>query len=534
MPSETLSPGSVNWTFVAFSLLAVYIGSRVVKFLGGLRDVSYLPGLRVPFHPLGLPGAVIPTVWWNPGVFYPWLWRSHLYKRFNNDTISIVPFLTGTPSLNTANLDVIRQVAPGGPKSSFVKPEMASGTLIQWGMNLFSADGDMWRKHRRIVGPAFNNRLYQSVWVQTVAAYREMVAVEGWAEKEVVDVSVVQHLTFKLALLIIGRCGFGFNLNWSTPPRAPDGSMSVHEAIRIVTENHMISLFAPWLLYIPLPRFRKVCAARDQLMNFMREQVVQRKAEIRGHVEGARDGKQSDAFTMLVEANENESLKLQLSDQELIGNVYIMLFAGHETTAKALAATLAFLALYQDIQQEVYQQIMSVVGPTADPNYNDHSKLDKVVAVFLEALRLYPAANLMIRQASEDTVLTIPNPLGQEGTTTLPIGKGVWISCDVIGLQYNPRHFDQPEEYRPSRWYGVHCDSEAFSAFSIGARACIGRKFSTMEVVAFLTVLLRDWKVEPLFFDGDEDVEIWKQRVFEGRMVISLGVNDVPLRFIRR
>ncbi len=29
-----------------------------------------------------------------------------------------------------------------------------------WGMNLFAADGDVWRKHRRVVGPAFNNKLY--------------------------------------------------------------------------------------------------------------------------------------------------------------------------------------------------------------------------------------------------------------------------------------------------------------------------------------------------------------------------------------
>jgi len=29
-----------------------------------------------------------------------------------------------------------------------------------WGMNLFSANGDTWRTHRRVVGPSFNNALF--------------------------------------------------------------------------------------------------------------------------------------------------------------------------------------------------------------------------------------------------------------------------------------------------------------------------------------------------------------------------------------
>ena len=57
-------------------------------------------------------------------------------------------------------------------------------------------------------------------------------------------------------------------------------------------------------------------------------------------------------------------------------------------------------------------------------------------------------------------------------------------------LELNPRYFSEPEKYKPSRWYGLPSDSEVFSAFSIGARACIGRKFATVEAVAFLTMLL--------------------------------------------
>ncbi|KAG6898860.1 hypothetical protein C0993_003485, partial [Termitomyces sp. T159_Od127] len=360
-----------------------------------------------------------------------------------------------------------------------------------------------------------------------------------------------------LALLIIGKCGFGFSFNWSAPPTAPDGNMSVQEALRIVADSHMLAIAAPkWLLSLPFRRFQAVREAHEQLMEFMRSQVAERRADISGQNSGIAD--KNDAFTLLVKANEDEEAsKLQLDDQELIGNVYIMLFAGHETTAHTLAATLGFLCLHQDIQEEVVEQIVSVIGWDRDPMYEDYPNLNKVLAVFYEALRMFPAGHILIREATEDTVLQIPNPLGQEGTTPFPVPKGVQVMVDMIGVrelsgstierqvlmtsyfsnllleEYNPRYFEKPEEYKPSRWYNISSESDAFSAFSIGPRACIGRKFATTEAVAFLTMLLRDWIVEPLLENG-ENKEVWRERVLDAHLVLTLGVTDVPLRFTRR
>lgn len=514
------------WTlFVAG--LTIYVSSKVVV---SISSVGHLPGFRIPFYPLGLPGAVIPTLSWNPGLAATWLWRHTLYQRFQNENFSIVPFLAGPPAIYTSNLDVARQVAIGGHKTPFVKPEEASQALLLWGMNLVAADGQVWRKHRRVMGPAFSNELYELVWDQTRETYNEMITSEGWADKETVDIPVVQDYTFKLALLIIGRCGFGFSFNWSAPARAPDGSMSIQEALRVVGDTHMIAILLPkWVQKLPFKRLKEARQAHEQLMNFMQNQVAERKAETRA---GITEGKK-DVFTMLVKANEEEAGKFQLDDGELIGNVFIMLFAGHETTAHALAATLGFLAVYDDIQEEVFQQIISVVGSERDPVFDDYAKLDKVLSAFYEALRLFPAGFVLIREATEDTTIQIPNPVGQEGTTPIPVAKGTQVIVDMIGVQYNPRYFDEPGKYKPSRWYGVSNESEVFSAFSVGPRACIGRKFATTEAVCFLTLLLRDWRIEPILNEG-ETKEAWMKRVLDAKIVITLGVADVPVRFVRR
>lgn len=60
----------------------------------------------------------------------------------------------------------------------------------------------------------------------------------------------------------------------------------------------------------------------------MRDQVADRKQALHA-AESGKGALGRDAFSMLVAANESENEKLKLSDQELIGNVFVMLFAGH-------------------------------------------------------------------------------------------------------------------------------------------------------------------------------------------------------------
>ena len=126
---------------------------------------------------------------------------------------------------------------------------------------------------------------------------------------------------------------------------------------------------------------------------------------------------------------------------------------------------------------------------------------------------------------------------------------------NILITEYNPRYFDKPENYKPFRWYGISND-EAFSAFSlgrcffsstcltkflkkrnffffVGPRACIGRKFATVESVCFLTLLLRDFKVEPLLRAGETKRQ-WRDRALDGKVALTLGIVDVPVRFVRR
>ncbi|KAJ7158345.1 cytochrome P450 [Mycena crocata] len=533
MSSQTslfhLSMADIKVKPVVLALLGFLALRQILKLLDVSRSSSPFPKVYAAFQPFALPGLLFPTTSWTTGFDWHWVRRFQTYAQ--NETVNVVPVLSGIPGLWTSNIDIGRQIAAGGHRSSFVKPESASQAFLTWGMNLAASDGQMWRKHRRVVGPSFGTELYKLVWKQTAMTYRDMVETEGWEKKDIVEIPVVQRITLKLAFLLISTCGFGFPSSWSQNgfSSGADGDMPVQEALKSVAESHMTSLIVPkWLWWLPIPKIKTMRLAHERLAAFMQAQVTERKAEV-----AAGGDMRADAFSTMVKASQDESSKYRLDDEELIGNVFLFMFAGHETTAHSLAGTLGFMAIHEEIQDEVFKQIMTVVGPDRDPEFDDYAKLDKVLAIFYEAARMFPAGHVLIREATEDTVLTIPHPVGEEGSKTIPIPKGTQVMIDMVGVQYNPRYFEDPEMYKPSRWYGLPQDSELFTAFSVGPRACIGRRFATVEAVSFLSLLLRDWKILPILRDGESNAA-WGARILQAHIVLTLGVKDIPVLFVRR
>lgn len=116
--------------------------------------------------------------------------------------------------------------------------------------------------------------------------------------------------------------------------------------------------------------------------------------------------------------------------------------------------------------------------------------------------------------------------------------------------------FPEPESFNPRRWLDGNSEQGATSSeghkqadedltggpastvdgfmhFSTGPRMCIGHKFAKIEAVAFLTHLLRSWRIEPVLHAG-ETPEKWRSRVLEPHFVMTLLFDDVPVRFVRR
>ncbi|KAG6371894.1 cytochrome P450 [Boletus reticuloceps] len=413
-----------KWTRIITFLGALVVISRVVKLIQGIKAVGSLPDSASHFHRFlyrvafcpphgGTPvrAAHLTYLFWHelpPGFTFVWNWRKdrNVYRRFGCDTTSIVSFVHGSPMIFTRSLEVGRQVLTGGLEKFDKSPDL-KGPFSYWGPNIVDEYGDQWRKHRMISSPAFNNDTYASVWDASSKLFAEMVSAQGWSSKVVVELPSIYSVMFKVlavfpppnqgslaivtnlltnsqqfSLTIFTSVGFGAPLAWSKPPNQGEGDD----------------------LSVPTTR-----RAYDIMRVFMRSQVNTLRETIGLEVAKGDIKLGKDLFSLLVHASDDVGGKKGLSDDELIGDVFSFLYAGHDTTAQGLTVTLAFLALNFDIQDELVSQIREVTEDRDNDTllFEDYGKLDKVLAAFYEAIRMYPPGPIVPRVAKKDTVLNV-------------------------------------------------------------------------------------------------------------------------------
>ncbi|KAF8575485.1 cytochrome P450 [Ramaria rubella] len=508
------------------------LGAYTLEQYARVRSTWRIIPIRVfPISPQRVLSNLLPQTKWNPTVLFTWLERHTLYE--SSDTIGVISLLQGPPSLFTSSPEVIHQVM--NTKAPFVKTKPAQEFVGVMGANVLASEGDTWKRHRAIVSPAFSNEGYKKVWAETLRMYQEIWTCEGWEDQYSVSLPNMYLITKKLALSIISSCGFNIPLNWTDKETDKDGKLTLYGVLKTVASSIFIRHLTPrWAYYLPIPSLRLVDTAYNQLEAFLHKQVVQRKEDIVEEIKSGMDPLEAkrDIFSRLVSASVNEE-KLGLSDREIKGNTFIMLFAGHETTAHTLAVTLILLGLYEEEQERLHANIMNVIGDHL-PAFEDYDSLESVVLpVAFESLRLYPAVFMMIREASEDTTLSVPKADGP-GTTELFVPKGTEVILDLVGTGdtsgYNRRYYPDADTFKPSNFEG-HLD--ATFEFSVGPRSCLGRKFAMVEIVCFLATILRDWKVE-VVRDAGETREQWRERVLRARFEIVMILPDLPLKLVRR
>ncbi|KAG8995058.1 hypothetical protein FRB93_001248 [Tulasnella sp. JGI-2019a] len=227
------------------------------------------------------------------------------------------------------------------------------------------------------------------------------------------------------------------------------------------------------------------------------------------------------------------------------------LVAGYETTAHALAYTLGLLALDDLEQQRLYDHIEDVLQDR-EPAFEDVPKLNRVLAVFFEALRLYPAGSEQTRYVEKDTIFSVPTALSDPDMADLKtssekdvsrtdvfVPRGSEVIVDMVGLHHNPRYWPDPYAFKPDRFLDPNWPRDAFAPFFIGPRSCMGRRFSEVEAIAIITLIIRKYKVSidsTRFPDIPGESKLQRrERVLESAMSIVIRpCSPIPLIFTRR
>ncbi|KAG6331162.1 hypothetical protein ID866_7928 [Astraeus odoratus] len=471
------------------TIVALGLTYRLYKYLRGLHETRYLPGIRPLFDPAAPPGNFIPTCWFNYGFLWTWILRNTPQQfRPNHEILTSVPLLVGSPFYYLRSVETVRQFLANEVRNDIIRP--ASFTTVGiWGHSVASHNGEDWKRHRRAIVPSFNQAMFTRVTEETTAVYNELVASQGWS-KDTGNIVHINPLINRFTFVILCRCGFGIPVSWTTNSDGSDDAI-FEEALATASETFIARVVVPkWLYRFPIEALHKIDYAWNTVITLMAKFAERRRSDLADH--SADDGRIKDVFTRLVLATDDAG-KHALDISEVAPNMLTLLFAGHETTSSALLTTMAMLAIFQDKQELAYQEIIREFPHGAKLTTDVCKALRYVAACIIEANRLVPVTT---NHGRETTTMDIAVTVTRPAPATIVIPKGSRIVIDQLSIHHDPISFPNPDVYDPSRFLDNLDTDLPMTVFGAGPRACLGRKFAMTEMPCFIALFLRDWKID--------------------------------------
>ncbi|GAA96426.1 uncharacterized protein L969DRAFT_94521 [Mixia osmundae IAM 14324] len=473
------------------------------------REISFLAGVRMfIFFQIPVVGDALPPI---EGLTVPnpeSLQHDdfNTYVKYGWDCFSIVGFLFGQCILYCANTSAIKDLS--SVRSKFGKHTAVYDSLRLLGDNVVTTDGAEWRVHRRVTSPAFseaNNELVFSSAVKIVRAWSDELVANSDAQGVALDKDLLEN-TVKIALMVFSAAAFGYNLPWDDEEAlkpAPGHKLSFRSALSGSVDYLLPRIVAPkWAYKLPIPWLHGKLAKTELIYTELEDYLVK-------FLETKDSNQSKDLLSLLVASAAEEHEGPKLTRRELIGNLYVFLIAGHETSAHTLCFAFALLALYPDKQQLLFEEARKI-WPTLDsePQYSDIAKLAYTQAAMHETLRMYPPVAYIPKIAHQDTELTAykvtPGDHQEEREArTFRVPKGTWINIDAVAILNDPKHWggrfgNSTRNFQPERFIDTddyRWNRDAFVAFSAGQRSCLGMKFAQVEIIVALAWMVRRFEI---------------------------------------
>ncbi|XP_029343853.1 cytochrome P450 4g15-like [Acyrthosiphon pisum] len=190
---------------------------------------------------------------------------------------------------------------------------------------------------------------------------------------------------------------------------------------------------------------------------------------------------------ILFELNNNGG---NFSDSDIRDEVVTMMTGGSETSAITICFCLLMLAIDQDIQDKVYDEVYDIFGESDHIiTIEDTTRLVYLEQVLKETLRLYPVGPVLLREIREDLKIFSNDYVLPKGTTCVISPIATHHSPD---LYPNPWSIN-PENFSPENVAKRH--KYSFIPFSGGPRGCIGSKYAMMSMKVTVSTFLRHFSV---------------------------------------
>uniref|UniRef100_A0A182K4T0 Cytochrome P450 n=1 Tax=Anopheles christyi TaxID=43041 RepID=A0A182K4T0_9DIPT len=354
--------------------------------------------------------------------------------------------------------------------------------LRPWlGMSSVVACGPHWHNRRKVINPAFHYKMLQG-FLPTMDAQAAVLVEKLAVHVGGPDTDVYEPLRY-FAMDIICETAMGVRLQCQSNPNLQFVKDS-EELMELIYKRIFNPLLSSDWLYACTRAARRAKATIKALHQFTHSVIRERVKQMQeGLMQRHGPEDRRSTFLDLLLQTRLEGDAALLSDDDVSGEVNTFMFAGHETVASCASFALYYLSRAPDVQQRLYEEIVSVcdvTDVTGDAlTYGMLMDLKYTELVIRETLRLNPSVPMIGRLAAGDMII--------DGVT-IPTGTEVMVNIYV--MQNDPQQYHpDADQFRPERFL-QEPQPYSYLPFSTGVRSCIGQRFAMLEMKTVLVRLL--------------------------------------------
>ncbi len=225
------------------------------------------------------------------------------------------------------------------------------------------------------------------------------------------------------------------------------------------------------LAFVPRPRFRTGRHSPWGRLDELRRAFDRTVSTLIDQADAdPRLDERTDILALLLRSRHDE---IGLSHSDIYDELCLLVGAGHETTASALAWLFERLRRHPDMLAELVREV-------------DEGGSALRRATIMESLRVRTVIDVFGRRV---------NSLNFNlGKWQIPNGRTVLVR--IADLHHDPEIFPRPEQFDPYRFYGTTPPSSAWLPFGGGTRRCIGSEFAIAEMDVVLRTVLRNFTIQ--------------------------------------
>ena len=251
---------------------------------------------------------------------------------------------------------------------------------IQWEANFDKAEGQDWQRQRKLTATPFNESKSALVWDESMRQANDML--NSWLAKGFDGLNGTTEDVRTLALHVLAYVAFQRSYPFKSVSRRNfenAKSMTYRDSLAIILENVVIVLVVPLMVYtLPfVPKsWKQVGWAIQNFRQYMLDQLKDEKRLIQDGKPGS-----NTLVSNLVRAsneaaagNQGSLVNKPLSEAEILGNIFVFNFAGHDTTAITLGYGMLLLAASPEVQDWAHEEL-SYYLPNREPLALSYSEL---------------------------------------------------------------------------------------------------------------------------------------------------------------